>query len=157
VRLHDSDGAFVNGARLFRHVGEKGFQFGSVLGVFLVAPIVWYRGRSTGGTSASSLLRSVGISTLGGMAFATALGASRVASIPKEERADGLQDRAYRLHYNKGQNRTDLFARVGMTLGGAAAMLYVSNAALVVLGGAGIGAAAGIMAHAATANTSAKK
>lgn len=147
----------MNGARLFRHVGEKGFQFGSVLGLFVVAPIVWYRGRSSGGTTTSSLLRSIGISTLGGMAFATALGASRVVAIPQEERADGLQDRAYRLHYNKGQNRTDLFARVGMTVGGAAAMMYVSNAAMVVLGGAGVGAVAGIMAHAATSSGLTKK
>jgi hypothetical protein len=35
-------------------------------------------------------------------------GAFRVSKIDQE----GLEDRAYRLHYNKGQNRTDLFARV---------------------------------------------
>jgi hypothetical protein len=35
-------------------------------------------------------------------------GGMRVRSIDQ----DGLEDRAYRLHYNKGQNRTDLFAQV---------------------------------------------
>jgi hypothetical protein len=35
-------------------------------------------------------------------------GAVRVSSIDQ----DGLADRAYRLHYNQGQNRTDVFAQV---------------------------------------------
>jgi hypothetical protein len=35
-------------------------------------------------------------------------GAVRVSSIDQ----DGLEDRAYRLHYNQGQNRTDVFAEV---------------------------------------------
>jgi hypothetical protein len=36
-------------------------------------------------------------------------GAVRVSSIEQ----DGLEDRAYRLHYNQSQNRTDVFAQVG--------------------------------------------
>jgi len=43
------------------------------------------------------------------LAVAAALGTARVSGLD----ADGIEDRAYRLYYNEGQNRTDAFARVG--------------------------------------------
>lgn len=36
------------------------------------------------------------------------MGAFKIRGIDDE----GIRDRAYRLHYNEGQNRTDKFARV---------------------------------------------
>ena len=35
---------------------------------------------------------------------------ARLASV--DDLKDGLEDRAYRLHYNQGQNRANLFANV---------------------------------------------
>lgn len=151
--LFPADSALLNGARLFRHVAEKGFQLGSVLGIGIVSPITYYRlRRRTGGAvGLAVILTAVGRSAVAGVGLATVLGAVRVATIPTSERAAGLQDRAYRLHYNAGQNRTDTFAELGMAIGGTASMLFVSPAAAVVLGGAAVGAAAGIVTHVATA------
>ncbi len=42
---------------------------------------------------------------------AAILGVARLAS--QEDLKAAVEDRAYRLHYNKSQNRADLFAQVG--------------------------------------------
>jgi hypothetical protein len=134
------------------HVLEKGFQAGSVIGVALVVPAVaWRRGRSAGTLAGAgpALLKALGTSALVGTGVAGALGVAMIASIPSDERAAGLQDRAYRLHWNRAQNRTDLFSEVGMALGGTAA-LFVSPAAAVVVGGAAAGSAVGVLLHTAT-------
>lgn len=44
------------------------------------------------------------------LAVAALLGAARLSQIDK----DGMVDRAYRLHYNDSQRRTDLFAAVSL-------------------------------------------
>jgi hypothetical protein len=133
------------------HVLEKGFQAGSVVGVAAVVPFVAWRLRRTSGFSqggsAEGLLRALGKSAVWGTGITALLGAARIATT--EDLAGGLQDRAYRLHYNKGQRRTDLFSEIGMALGGTAAM-FVSPAAAVVLGGAAAGSALGVLAHVAT-------
>ncbi len=43
------------------------------------------------------------------VAVTAVMGAARISQLD----ADGIHDRAYRLYYNEGQNRTDLFATVG--------------------------------------------
>ena len=148
-----ADSALLNGGRLFRHIAEKGFQMGSVLGVAIVSPITYYRLRRRAGGSVglTPILTAVGGTAIAGMVTAAVLGAFKVATIPSNERAAGLQDRAYRLHYNSGQNRTDTFAELGMAVGGTASLVFVSPAAAVVLGGAALGAVAGIVTHVATA------
>lgn len=149
----------LNGLRLMLHVTEKGFQAGAVLGIAIVLPIVAYRrSRKVGSLAGASpdLLRTLGKSALWGAGITTVMGLGKIASMPSDERADGLQDRAYRLHYNTGQNRTDLFSQVGMAVGGTAAMWLVSPAAMVVLGGAAAGSAAGVAAHVLTSRPSTK-
>ena len=133
------------------HIMEKGFQAGSVVGVGLVVPALALRHRRASGGSltdaAPRLLKALGTSALVGTCICASMGAARIASLPAEERADGLQDRAYCLHFNKGQQRVDLLSQIGMAVGGTAAMYFVSPAAAIVLGGA----AAGVLAHVATA------
>lgn len=119
---------------------------GAVVGLALVAPITIYRR----GFEPHGLLKTLGTTCLATTTAALLLGAGRVASIPADERPAGLQDRAYRLHYNKGQNRVDLFGEIGMAIGGSAAMMFVSPAVLVVLGGAAAGSAVGVLTHVAT-------
>lgn len=147
-----ADSALLNGCRLFRHVGEKGFQVGSLVGLAIITPARLYRY----GAEPKGILRTLGKVSLLTTSLALLLGAGKVASIPADERAVGLQDRAYRLHYNRGQNRVDLFSEIGMALGATGAMFLVSPAALVVLGGSAAGSAVGLLAHAAT-NTSTER
>jgi len=141
----------MNGARLMRHISEKGFQAGSLVGCVIVMPIlayklrIWEAGALAGATP--KLLSALGKSALWGVTGVTIMGIGRVASIPADERPAGLQDRAYRLHYNRGQNRVDMMSRIGMATGGAAALTLVSPAAAVVLGGAAMGSAAGVLTH----------
>ena len=68
-----------------------------------------------------------------------------------------MQDRAYRLHYNLGQRRVDFLSEAGMAVGGTAALIFVSPAAAVVLGGAAAGAAVGVLAHVATSAVAKKE
>lgn len=154
-----ADSTALNTARLMHHVTEKGWQAGSVIGIGVVVPIVARRfSRTHGGSLAGAgptVLRAAAAAGLVGAALSTAMGAARVGSLSSSLSADdfaaGMQDRAYRLHYNRGQLRTDLFCEVGMAVGGTAAMLAVSPAAWCVLGGAAVGTFGGLLAHAATA------
>ena len=76
-----------------------------------------------------------------------------MAKLSQEENlAAGVQDRAYRLHYNASQNRTDLFANAGALVGTAAAAVMLPPSAAVLVGGAAAGAACGVLAHLATAS-----
>lgn len=90
---------------------------------------------------------------------AAVLGAVRIAGY--EERKAALEDRAYRLHYNAGQNRVDRFAQVGggpraawnpvqvgTVLGAGFASVALGPAAAV--GGASAGAGLAVLAHVAT-------
>lgn len=139
----------VNYARLMSHVTQKGFQAGGVLGCLVVAPIVLYRARQ-GGTSAAvpKVVNAVFKTVMAATATSTALGVARMASV--DNLKEGLEDRAYRLHYNMGQRRTDRFAQIGTLLGGAAAVALLPASAAAVVAGGAAGAAAGVLAHVAT-------
>lgn len=100
--------------------------------------------------SADRLLSSISKSALVGFAFATVAGLLKISQLPADERASGLQDRAYRLHYNKSQNRTDLFSRFGAAAGGTASLIFVSPSIWHVLGGAAVGSTSGIIMHVLT-------
>jgi len=140
------------------HIVEKGVQVGSIVGVAVVVPLAARKySKSHAGSLAGSsplLLRAMATSALWGTALSTLIGGGRVvqlhSTLTPEDFADGMQDRAYRLHYNKGQRRVDLFSEAGMAVGGTAALIFVSPAAAVVAGGAAAGAAAGMLAHTAT-------
>eukprot|EP00884_Botryococcus_braunii_P015791 jgi/Botrbrau1/2896/Bobra.0036s0038.1 len=138
---------------LFRHILEKGFQMGGVLGLGVVVPIVAYRSRKAHGALINSeltpaVLAALAKSGIGFTTLAGALGAARVfgAGIPEE----GIEDRAYRLHFNQGQNRTDKFSRIGAAFGAAAAAFLASPTPTNILGGAVAGAGVGVLAHVAT-------
>jgi hypothetical protein len=139
------------------HVTEKGWQLGSVIGTAIVVPIVARRYSKAHGSLAGAgprVLRAAATAALAGVALSAAVGSARVGSLKRslsdEDFTTGMQDRAYRLHYNRGQVRTDLFCELGMAVGGTAAMLAVSPAAWCVLGGAAVGTVGGLLAHAAT-------
>jgi Protein of unknown function (DUF1757) len=153
-----SDSVVLNGARLMHHIIEKGFQAGSLIGAAVVVPLAARKySKAHAGSLAGAgplLMRAMASSALWGTAISSLIGGARVVqlsnSLTPEEFSDGMQDRAYRLHYNRGQQRVDLFSEAGMAVGGTAALVLVSPAAAVVLGGAAAGAAAGVLAHIAT-------
>lgn len=78
------------------------------------------------------------------------LGAYKVWGTPLDE--EGIRERVYKLYYNEGQKRTDYFSLVGMLAGGAASAVLI--APRTALGGACVGAAAGVLAHVATSQGS---
>ena len=83
--------------------------------------------------------------------LALAMGAKRRMGFTGREDVD---DRVYRLHYNAGQNRTDVFASIGAVAGiGFAAAAVAPRQALVLkqwVGAAAQGGALGILAHVLT-------
>jgi hypothetical protein len=153
-----NDSAWMNGARLYFHLLIKGIQLGGVVGTTLVTPAILFRRRAAlrGPGAAAAVLSAIGVTSIATTATAFSMGAFKLAGIPAEELAAGLQDRAYRLHYNQGQNRVDTLSQVGMAAGALSAASFVGSAATVVLGGATMGAAAGVLVHAATMTKSAK-
>lgn len=138
---------------LWAHILQKGYQGGSVLGAGAVVPALaaWQVLKEK--QERPDLLKLAQ-----GAAFTTlaALGATFVVGSLKLIQMDraGMEDRVYRLHYNKGQQRTDTFAQVGSALGlAAAAALFRDNKdakPLHYLGGASVGAAGGILLHVLT-------
>ncbi|PNH11996.1 hypothetical protein TSOC_001126 [Tetrabaena socialis] len=129
------------------HILEKGFQAGSIIGVAAVVPtlFLWRKVREP-----AALLRAMGYSSLVGVAATGTLGAVKFLQIDQA----GFEDRAYRLHYNAGQHRTDTIASAGMALGFAAAALWLPKGApsygLALVGGSAVGCALGVAAHLAT-------
>ncbi|KAL4419248.1 hypothetical protein ABPG77_001186 [Micractinium sp. CCAP 211/92] len=145
------DSVELNTARVMGHVIEKGFQLGGVLGSVLVAPITVFRQSRKGLSPRAALPLAAGAiykTVLASTALTGAMGAVRLAQL--EDLKAGVEDRAYRLHYNQGQNRADLFARVGSAAGvaTAAALLPISVAPLVA--GGAVGAAVALVAHVGT-------
>eukprot|EP00878_Enallax_costatus_P005898 GHUV01006187.1.p1 GENE.GHUV01006187.1~~GHUV01006187.1.p1 ORF type:complete len:203 (+),score=54.09 GHUV01006187.1:302-910(+) len=148
----DFDSSNAPALRVMGHILQKGFQAGSVLGVGLAAPAQaalqyvrhkqaadMYRAVATAGRTNAVVFGLIAV-----------LGALRVGQLDK----DGLEDRTYRLHYNKGQNRTDTFAQVGAFGGLAAGALLLRGAAGATpfhyLGTASAGTALGVLAHVLT-------
>ncbi|GIL88896.1 hypothetical protein Vretimale_16880 [Volvox reticuliferus] len=136
---------------LMWHIVKKGFQAGGVVGVAAVVPAMFLFKKVREPTA---LLRAMGYSAVAVTAASATLGAVKFTKIDQA----GFDDRAYRLHYNAGQNRTDEFSTVGAIVGLAAAAVLVPRGAggsaaaygLTLLGGSAVGCAAGVAAHIAT-------
>lgn len=135
--------------RLMTHILLKGTQVGAVLGFATVVPLsayqVLYKGVALSALP-PTILKTTSRFLLGGFAATAALGAARVSQLD----ADGIYDRAYRLKYNKGQNRTDLFANCAGAVGAGAAAAALGVNLTNVGGGASLGIVAGLLLHLAT-------
>uniref|UniRef100_A0A061SFB9 Uncharacterized protein n=1 Tax=Tetraselmis sp. GSL018 TaxID=582737 RepID=A0A061SFB9_9CHLO len=130
---------------LYRHIATKGAQAGSVLGAASVLPTLAYKAYSAGSGSITGpevlqlLTQRSAAGCQYGFAAVSVLGAIRILSIDKE----GVQDRAYRLHYNDAQKRCDKFWLYSGAAGAAAG--YAMGAK--VFGSAALGGVAGLLAH----------
>lgn len=142
--------------RLLGHAANKGFQAGSVLGAAIGVPWVAWRDRGRGdGVNPERLLSGAAYGAVGGAALSVLLYAGKRATIDRE----GVEDRVYRLHYNRSQRRVDSYTAAGATAGLAAAALMLrvrdpdSGArppAMAMAGGAALGCAAAVVAHLVT-------
>ena len=92
------------------------------------------------------MFQLLGTSAVGGIVFALGMGLLKVSKIPADEMSDGMQDRAYRLHYNEGQNQVDKLSRIGMVGGGLVSSFMTPgpHSTRSVLGGAALGSACGV-------------
>eukprot|EP00951_Prasinocladus_malaysianus_P013540 scaffold102481_cov43-Prasinocladus_malaysianus.AAC.1 len=131
--------------QLFSHIAVKGAQAGSIIGAASVAPslaIAAYKGGSIKPKLALDMLTNRSARGLAvGLVAVSALGAARVASLD----TDGIQDRAYRLHYNEGQTRCDKFWMASTLVG--AVLGYATGGAAKVVGTAALGGTAGLFLH----------
>lgn len=71
------------------------------------------------------------------------LGTARVITLDD----DGIYDRAYRLKYNQGQTRTDVFANCAGAVGAGAAAAALGVNLTNIGGGASLGIVAGLALH----------
>ncbi|KAL6754057.1 hypothetical protein V8C86DRAFT_2712814 [Haematococcus lacustris] len=126
------------------HILKKGFQAGGILAVPL-APLVQYvRQRKL---VVGAVLTTAGVTVAGATALTAALGAARFTQLDR----DGFADRCYRLYFNEGQRRTDLFSGAGAA-GGLALTWAMARPALPLqlVGGAALGNAVGVALHLAS-------
>jgi hypothetical protein len=147
------DSVYLNFGRLTWHVSKKGFQLGSFIGIAIVTPIALYRTRGKPFSDAlPQILRYQGTSAIAGVSLGGAMEANKMRSYNKAGDVPGaLQDRAYRLHYNKGQNRADFFSHLGSSIGILSTWYWTKAAGVLgLVGGASVGAALGVLAHVAT-------
>jgi len=144
---------------LLNHVLEKGWQAGSVIGVGLVAPVTALRLRRIGSLKPERVLTAVGQSALLGFALSGVLGLGKIYGTPLDK--EGIKERVYRLHYNEGQKRVDLFSFEGELAGLVSGVfafrqhlatpgLSLGYRLLPVLGCMAVGSAIGVAAHVAT-------
>ena len=97
---------------------------------------------------ATALVTRAGNITTVTVPFALAMGVVKTWNFESREDWD---DRAYRLHYNAGQNRADSFASLGAVAGlGWAASIVRPTMLKQWVGAAAFGAGCGILAHVAT-------
>mmetsp|Transcript_3904 Transcript_3904/g.11061 ORF Transcript_3904/g.11061 Transcript_3904/m.11061 type:complete len:157 (+) Transcript_3904:281-751(+) len=136
------------GALLFKHVAMKGAQAGSVLGVASVAPSLLYTAYRQGSGAVTADAAFTMAATRAGTGLTYGLAAMSVAAALKVMNTDkdGLQDRAYRLHYNEAQNRCDKIWLVSSALG-AGTGWYLGGAPKQVLGTSALAGALGIFIH----------
>lgn len=139
--------------QLIGHVAQKGFQAGSLLGLFAGVPIEAVRKGGLSAVSAQLVTSTVGYGALGGIGLSLLMYAGKRLTIDHE----GVADRAYRLHFNASQQRVDSFTAVGSSVGLAAAAYILHQGqsgkhppAIGLVGGAAVGAALGVLAHVLT-------
>lgn len=85
-------------------------------------------------------------SVLGGSVIGLGMCSAKVISW--ENRPQKFQDRAYRIYYNEGQNRTDKFTYIAMGLASPVGLLTGGLFPMIAFGSYGVVAA--LIAHVAT-------
>ena len=140
-----NDSFQLNFARLAWHCTLKGDQLGSVLGTMLVAPFyIANRYRKQQPIEINAIARRFSFSIAGGIVLALGMMMGKYSGWENKERC--LQDRAYRIHYNEGQNRVDLLSG-GSFLGAFAAAFLIQRRIIFALGMTAPAVTAAIIYH----------
>eukprot|EP00879_Flechtneria_rotunda_P001286 GHRR01001435.1.p1 GENE.GHRR01001435.1~~GHRR01001435.1.p1 ORF type:complete len:172 (+),score=46.13 GHRR01001435.1:174-689(+) len=138
--------------KLWFHIAQKGLQGGAVIGTIGAVPALglWQKYLRNQPVNPLKLLEGAGYTTLGALGLTVLVGALKTMQLDRA----GVEDRVYRLHYNKGQNRTDAFAQAGALVGLAAAAYFLRGRsdvkALQYVGSASLGTAGGVLLHVLT-------
>lgn len=103
-------------ATLIVHVALKGAQMGSLLGLAVFLPLLHLKRRKTS-SLVSTWARVMNTSGILGTTVATGLLIGKAASSDTMNDA-GVDDRAYRISKNAGQNEVDKYSLVGLVAGG---------------------------------------
>lgn len=111
--------------KLIIHVAIKGLQLGSVLGVFALTPAVafYYRKRLS---IRDAFRYTVPASTILGGVFSLGLLYGKYYQGDLSSN-DGVDDRAYRLHKNSGQQQVDRYSFIGFMTGHLLQNLILRN------------------------------
>lgn len=146
----DFDPSEYAALRLWGHILEKGIQVGGFLG-FAAIPLLWFKRR----TFDAKLITEAGAyGAVTGLTIATAMGLYKWKDMDQE----GLEDRVYRLHYNRGQNRADGYGNAGFILGASLTSYAIwPPKPMHLLGGGVLGSFLGVMYSVATDPTPKKK
>lgn len=123
------------------HVAQKGFQAGSLAGLFLGVPLVGYLRKIP--------LRSAWMRTMvpapfiGGVVTLSMLYA---LDYSKPMGVDGVDDRAFRIMNNTGQVKVDKYSTVGAAVGAAVGAISLGGLS-TILAGTSTGIAVGVLAY----------
>jgi hypothetical protein len=141
--------------RLRFHIAEKGLQVGALLGPVAATVVHLIKQRTLVGLDLAHLGRSAaigsglmcGVSIMAGeVQYATAehylTPKMRISGLDD----DGIEDRVYRLHFNRGQNRVDKFAAAG-AVGGLVAYGAMKRDGKSAVGMMALGYGLGVIAH----------
>uniref|UniRef100_A0A7S0RSA7 Uncharacterized protein n=1 Tax=Chlamydomonas leiostraca TaxID=1034604 RepID=A0A7S0RSA7_9CHLO len=135
--------------KLLAHILEKGFQAGGVLAIPIAPALAYFK--------ANGVFTPEVLTRFAGYTAASLIGATGVMAGAKftQISREGFEDRVYRLHHNTSQHRNDRLSEAGAVLGLAATAYLLHSAGvplkpLNLLGGAAIGAAAGVGLHVLT-------
>ena len=136
---------------LTQHCVIKGVQLGSSVGILVFPLVSIFRKISFSGawkvTMPASATVGVAIS-LGLLYYKHSTGALD---------ADGVDDRAYRIKHNEGQNKVDFYSGVGAVAGGALGVLGSRSVLSSAIAGSLTGVALGIGAYGAEKNPQVKE
>ena len=127
----DSDLPEYPARKLIIHVLVKGLQLGSVLGLFALTPGIafYYRKR----LSIKDAFRYiVPVSTISGGLSSLGLLYGKYYQGDLSSN-DGVDDRAYRLHKNAGQNQVDRYSFIGFMSGSAASTVCIITTAILII------------------------
>mmetsp|Transcript_8193 Transcript_8193/g.12228 ORF Transcript_8193/g.12228 Transcript_8193/m.12228 type:complete len:176 (-) Transcript_8193:109-636(-) len=140
----DNDLPLYPARTLICHVALKGFQLGSVVSVCIIAPAVSMYRRQPISTTFRSIIP---IASLMGGSLSLA---SLFAKYNKGDlnSNDAVDDRAYRIYRNEGQNKVDKYSFIGAIAGAAASIVVPSTSISLLLASASTGMATGVLIYA---------
>eukprot|EP00471_Norrisiella_sphaerica_P002940 CAMPEP_0184480812 /NCGR_PEP_ID=MMETSP0113_2-20130426/2323_1 /TAXON_ID=91329 /ORGANISM="Norrisiella sphaerica, Strain BC52" /LENGTH=176 /DNA_ID=CAMNT_0026859537 /DNA_START=199 /DNA_END=729 /DNA_ORIENTATION=- len=130
------------------HVAHKGLQAGgcAALASSAILAVMGPRGFKF----FKRLTQISAITTTGGILSGLGLATKKIKSLPESEQQDGIEDRAFRIFHNRKQNQVDRYSLFGIGTGMIGGTVVMGLSYTGLIGGAGLGAAVGVLTCVAT-------